>query len=99
MGFICGIPFVCFAQVIGVVKEAEYMLRDLGKTNLHLTLQYGDQISICKIDHVSNSGFVPAEFETWCSMMSYCKVPLITPEDVLYKLRKVKTYVQLCEQD
>eukprot|EP00906_Rhabdomonas_costata_P030517 RCo043128 len=87
------------SEVIGITKDAEYKLRDLGKTNLHLTLQYGDQISTCKIDHVSNSGFLPVEFETWRSMMNFCHVPLITPEDVLYKLRKVKTYVQLCEQD
>mmetsp|Transcript_78229 Transcript_78229/g.131335 ORF Transcript_78229/g.131335 Transcript_78229/m.131335 type:complete len:122 (+) Transcript_78229:2-367(+) len=87
------------SEVVGITYDSKYTLGDYGKTDKHMTLQYGDQISTCKIDHISNSVFSESEFNNFVTMMNACGVPMLTEQDVLYKLRKVKTYIQLCEQD
>eukprot|EP01001_Neometanema_parovale_P012821 NODE_9143_length_660_cov_132.327747_g8879_i0.p1 GENE.NODE_9143_length_660_cov_132.327747_g8879_i0~~NODE_9143_length_660_cov_132.327747_g8879_i0.p1 ORF type:complete len:171 (-),score=35.75 NODE_9143_length_660_cov_132.327747_g8879_i0:148-591(-) len=87
------------SEVVGLTTDAEYKLSDGGKTSTYLTLQYGDQISTCKIDHISNSQISLPEFEAWQSMMAHCGIPALSVYDVIYKLRKTKTYIRLCLEE
>jgi len=87
------------SEVVGINTDEKYHLGDYGKTDKHLTLQYGDQISTCKIDHISNTPFSETEFENLLAVLDACGVPLLQLQDVTYKLRKVKTYIKLCEED
>eukprot|EP01004_Peranema_trichophorum_P010091 NODE_8847_length_641_cov_38.164093_g8222_i0.p1 GENE.NODE_8847_length_641_cov_38.164093_g8222_i0~~NODE_8847_length_641_cov_38.164093_g8222_i0.p1 ORF type:complete len:181 (-),score=26.80 NODE_8847_length_641_cov_38.164093_g8222_i0:45-587(-) len=87
------------AEVMGMTTDIEYKLNSYGKTNKYLILQYGDQVSICKVDRISNNLIGPPEFDAWLAMMEICGVPVLTSGDASYKLRKVKTYIELCQQD
>eukprot|EP00667_Euglena_gracilis_P029089 EG_transcript_37989 len=87
------------SEVVGITADEKYSLGEYGKTDKHLVVQYGDQICTCKIDHISNTPFTEVEYANLRSVNEHSGVPTPQVQDVLYKLRKVKTYIRLCTED